>query len=45
MFIQQNVADFPLQLLREVPSLSRSAYYAWARRTESARAAPGGGGE
>lgn len=38
MFIQKNVADFPVQVLCEVLGVSRSAYYAWARRTESARA-------
>lgn len=38
MFIQQNVADFPLELLCEVLGVSRSGYYAWARRAESARA-------
>lgn len=38
MFIQQNVADFPLQLLCEVLGVSRSGYYAWAKRAESARA-------
>ncbi len=38
MFIQQNVADFPLQVLCEVLGVSRSGYYAWVRRAESARA-------
>lgn len=38
MFIQENVADFPVQVLCEVLGVSRSGYYAWARRAESARA-------
>lgn len=39
MFIQENVADFPVQILCEVLGVSRSGYYAWARRAESARVA------
>jgi transposase InsO family protein len=39
MFIQENVADFPVQILCEVLGVSRSGYYAWARRAESARIA------
>jgi transposase InsO family protein len=39
MFIQENVADFPVQVLCEVLGVSRSGYYAWTRRAESARVA------
>ena len=38
MFIRDNVADFPVQLMCEVLAVSRSGYYAWASRPESARA-------
>ena len=36
-FIAENVADFPVQVLCEVLGVSRSGYYAWAKRPESAR--------
>jgi transposase InsO family protein len=39
MFIKANVADFPVQVMCEVLGVSRSGYYAWASRAESARAA------
>jgi len=39
MSIRDNVASFPVQLMREVLGVSRSGYYAWAARPESARAA------
>jgi transposase InsO family protein len=38
-FIRSNVADFPIQLMCEVLEVSRSGYYEWIRRAESARAA------
>lgn len=39
MFIKANVADFPVKVTCEVLGVSRSGYYAWASRAESARAA------
>ena len=39
MFIKANVADFPVEVMCEVLGVSRSGYYAWASRAESARAA------
>ena len=38
MFIYDHVADFPVQVMCEVLAVSRGGYYAWAGRTESARA-------
>jgi putative transposase len=38
-FIRSNVADFPVQLMCKVLEVSRSGYYAWISRAESARAA------
>ena len=38
-FIRSNVADFPVQLMCEVLEVSRSGYYDWISRAESARAA------
>ena len=37
-FIREHVADFPIQILCAVLGVSRSGYYAWASRLESARA-------
>ena len=37
-FIREHVADFPVQVMCEVLGVSRSGYYAWASRLESARA-------
>jgi transposase InsO family protein len=37
--IRDNVADFPIRIMCEVLGVSRSGYYAWAQRAESARAA------
>ena len=37
-FIQDHVADFPIQVMCEVLGVSRSGYYDWAKRPESARA-------
>lgn len=37
-FIRSNVGDFPVQLMCEVLEVSRSGYYDWVRRPESARA-------
>jgi putative transposase len=39
VFIKPNVADFPVEVMCEVLGVSRSGYYAWASRAESARAA------
>lgn len=39
MFIKTNVADFPVAVMCEVLGVSRSGYYDWAGRAESARAA------
>jgi putative transposase len=36
-FIAENVAHFPVQVLCDVLGVSRSGYYAWAKRPESAR--------
>ena len=36
--IRDGVGEFPIQLMCEVLGVSRSGYYAWARREESARA-------
>jgi putative transposase len=38
-FIRDHVATFPIQVMCEVLGVSRSGYYAWASRSESARAA------
>ena len=38
-FIRSNAADFPIQVMCEVLEVSRSGYYAWISRAESARAA------
>lgn len=40
MFTQENVGDFPVQILCGVLGVSRSGYYARAWRAESARIAP-----
>ena len=37
-FIREHVADFPIQVMCAVLGVSRSGYYAWASRLESARA-------
>ena len=37
-FIREHVVAFPIQVLCEVLGVSRSGYYAWASRPESARA-------
>jgi transposase InsO family protein len=39
MFIHDNVADFPVQVMCELLGVSRGGYYAWAGRAESTRAA------
>jgi transposase InsO family protein len=39
MFMRDHVADFPVNVMCEVLGVSRSGYYAWASRAESARAA------
>ena len=39
MFIKAHVADFPVEVMCEVLGVSRSGYYGWANRAESARAA------
>lgn len=39
MFIKANVADFPVAIMCEVLGVSRSGYYDWVGRAESARAA------
>ena len=36
--IRDSVAEFPIQFMCEVLGVSRSGYYAWARREESVRA-------
>ena len=37
-FIRASVVDFPVQVMCEVLGVSRSGYYDWASRSESARA-------
>ena len=37
-FIHDHVADYPIQVMCEVLGVSRSGYYDWASRPESARA-------
>jgi putative transposase len=37
-FIREHAADFPIQVMCEVLAVSRSGYYDWASRPESARA-------
>jgi hypothetical protein len=39
MFMRDHVADFPVNVMCEVLGVSRSGYYTWASRAESARAA------
>jgi len=39
MFMRDHVADFPVNVMCETLGVSRSGYYAWASRAESARAA------
>jgi len=39
MFMRDHVADFPIQAMCETLGVSRSGYYAWASRAESARVA------
>jgi hypothetical protein len=39
MFMRDHVADFPIQAMCETLGVSRSGYYAWTSRAESARAA------
>ena len=38
-FIHDHVADYPIQVMCEVLGVSRSGYYDWVSRPESARAA------
>ena len=38
MFIQENVADFPIGVLCEVLGVSRNGYYAWAQHAKNGRA-------
>ncbi len=38
-FIRDHVANYPIEVMCEVLAVSRSGYYAWASRPESARAA------
>ena len=37
-FIRDHVVGFPIQVMCEVLGVSRSGYYDWASRPESARA-------
>lgn len=39
MFMRDHVAEFPIEVMCETLGVSRSGYYAWARRAESARSA------
>jgi hypothetical protein len=37
-FIRDHVANYPIEVMCEVLGVSRSGYYAWASRSENARA-------
>jgi hypothetical protein len=38
VFIQDHIADFPIQAMCEVLGVSRSSYYDWVSRSDNARA-------